>query len=362
MPKKTGKISQILNAINPFYWVTRIRNYAFDRGHLKESIFNLPIICVGNITVGGTGKTPHTEYLVRLLKEHKKVAVLSRGYGRKTKGYLRADANSSMEEIGDEPFQIKRKFQEITVAVDEKRVEGIDRLLAEETPNVIILDDAYQHRYVKAGMNILLIDYSHPIWNDCLLPFGRLREDARGSLRADIAIITKCPNEISKEQQNLYKKMLETKKGVPIFFSTMKYGDIYSLFPQYCHYMADITKGAKVLLLTGIAKPDPLKMELSRRGADVILMQYADHHNFSKQELENISMTFEKMKGTKCIITTEKDASRLIGRNDIPQNIMENIFVLPIEVTFLNDEQKMFNQIISDYVTENSRDCRILKG
>ncbi|MBR3884816.1 MAG: tetraacyldisaccharide 4'-kinase [Bacteroidaceae bacterium] len=363
MSNKTNKtILHILNAINPFYWITRIRNHAFDKGHIKETNFDLPVICIGNITVGGTGKTPHTEYLIRLLKEKENVAVLSRGYGRKTKGFIKASNSSNMQEIGDEPFQIKSKFSEITVAVDEKRVEGIEILLKECQPSVILLDDAYQHRHVKAGMNILLIDCNRPIWNDCQLPFGRLREDANGSLRADIIIITKCPLQMSREQQDDCKNALKTKKGVPIFFSTMRYGKIYPLFPNYCKKTSNTIKEKNVLLLTGIAKPAPLKAELMSNGAEVTLKQYADHHNFSKKELEEVSSTFDALKGEKIIVTTEKDASRLTGRNDIPQNILENIYALPIEVVFLNDEQKMFNQIILDYVTKNSGDSRVLKS
>lgn len=357
-----NKFYPFLNAINPFYWITRIRNLAFDKGLLRETCFDLPVICIGNISVGGTGKTPHTEYLIRLLEKQEKVAVLSRGYGRKTKGFLKADMHSSMSDIGDEPYQIKSKFAGITVAVDEKRVDGIDRLLGEEKPSVILLDDAYQHRHVKAGLNILLTDYNRPIWKDCLLPFGRLREDAKGVSRADIIIITKCRQIMSREEQEYCKTALRAKEDTPIFFSTMVYGKIVPVFPKKCTCTAELSKGTKVLLLTGIAKPEPLKAELLRREADVTLMQYADHHDFSKRELERVSATFEAMEGKKMIITTEKDASRLVCRNDLPKNIVENIFALPIEVSFLNDEQKMFNQIILDYVTENSGNSRVLKG
>lgn len=350
MPKR-AILYQISDAVNPYHWITSIRNTAFDLGWIKSHRFNLPVICIGNITVGGTGKTPHTEYLIKLFRNEYNIAVLSRGYGRKSKGFLKATSTTAMQMIGDEPHQIKSKFKEITVAVDEKRVHGIQRLLQEESaPQLILLDDAYQHRYVKAGVNILLVDNNRPIWRDSLLPIGRLRESPKGIERADIIIVTKCPSNMSEESKELCRRMLKTKQQAPVFFSTMKYGTPYPLFPDKTKKECITDKGANILLLTGIAKPAPLKKELERRGASVTLKQYADHHNFSAAELNNIANEFEKLNGNKIIITTEKDAARLTEAPSLPSIIKENIFALPIEVDFLDSKREEFNKTVKSAV------------
>ena len=254
--KKRGFLKKICDIANPYSWITTTRNRLFDCGLIKSHIFSIPTICIGNISVGGTGKTPHTEYLVRLLKEKFHTAVLSRGYGRKSKGYILAQENTPMSIIGDEPFQIKSKFKhDINVAVCEKRVIGIEKLTkdAEET-EVILLDDAFQHRHVKAGLNILLIDSSHPIWQDCILPFGRMRESENGIRRADIAIITKCKN-LTDEEKNFCRNHIKKIKDIPVFFSRMRYGELYPLFGCY---KKEISQETDVLLVTGIARPEPL--------------------------------------------------------------------------------------------------------
>lgn len=342
---------RILDAINPYHWVTSARNRAFEYGWLKSTSFAHPIICVGNITVGGTGKTPHTEYLIHLLKKDYKVAVLSRGYGRKSRGYHRATPLTAMQLIGDEPFQIKNKFKDVTVAVDERRVHGIEQLLKEDNPpQVILLDDAYQHRYVKAGLNILLIDNNRPVWRDTLLPIGRLRESVAGIERADIIIVTKCPHNMIEERKELCRKMLQTKKGTPLFFSTMRYGSPYPLFPEAVKNGCKIESGCNILLLTGIAKPAPLKAELERRGASVILKQYADHHNFSEGDIKEVAEKFSRIDGKKLIITTEKDAARLTSLPSLPQEIKESIYALPIVVDFLDDKREEFDKLVSEKV------------
>lgn len=355
-------ILTLLNVINPFYWITSARNRAFDKEWLHSCRFDIPTICIGNITVGGTGKTPHTEYLISLLKETQRVAVLSRGYGRWSKGYIKADAHCTMESIGDEPFQMKEKYPDITVAVCEKRATGIERLLNDkEPPSVILLDDAYQHRHVSAGLNILLIDSNRPIWHDCQLPFGRLREDSNGAERADVVIFTKCNGNMPIDKQRGYKEQLKIKAGTPVFFSTVKYGEPYPVFTENTKDI-HIKQEDKILLLTGIANPQPLKEELIKRGADVTLMQFPDHHNFTAGDFEKVAKRFKQIEShERIIITTEKDATRIVGHKELPKEIKERIYALPIEVAFLNDEKDMFNQIIFDYVTENSRDSRVSK-
>ncbi len=356
MQEKKGTLRTIADFINPYRWIMEARNHAFDCGTLPCHSFDVPIICIGNITVGGTGKTPQTEYLIRLLKEDYRVAVLSRGYGRKTRGYIKADEHSTMPMIGDEPFQIKEKFPDITVAVCEKRVVGVANLLAEQNPpSVILLDDAYQHRHIKAGLYILLVDFNRPVWDDCTLPFGRLRESDNGTRRADIIIVTKCPAGITPQQMELCRRSLKTKESTPVFFSTVEYGNIYPLFACEQAARTCIDKEYNILLLAGIAKPAPLKKEIEKRGAQVTLMQYADHHNFSDNDIKEIAHTFCRMNGKKLILTTEKDATRLRRAANLPQEIKESIYAIPIETKIIDNKDKMFNQIILDYVTENTR-------
>lgn len=358
--KQRGFFPALLDTINPYAWVTAARNRAFDRGILPSKAYTLPTICIGNISVGGTGKTPHTEYLINILKDKYRTAMLSRGYGRKSRGYIMATPGVTMQQIGDEPFQIKNKFNDISVAVCEKRVTGMDNLIAEVNGlQVVLLDDAFQHRYVKAGLNILLIDSNRPIWQDCVLPFGRLRESLAGIGRADIAVITKC-NGITAKQQQWCIDYIKQRKDIPVFFSRMKYGKLYPVFDSAKETSPGITAGSQVLLLTGIARPEPLKAEIESHGAQVTLLQYGDHHNFTERDFDNIATRYNGIEaGNKIIITTEKDATRLLQTPSLPKEIKDNIYALPIEVEILNNQDKMFNQIIEDYVAENSRNSTI---
>ena len=328
------------------------RNRAFDAGVLKSREFDVPTICVGNITVGGTGKTPHIEYIARLLKTSYAIAVLSRGYGRKSKGYIKAGRETTMEQIGDEPFQIKEKFADIDVAVCEKRTEGIDRLVTENKAlQAVLLDDAFQHRHVKAGLNILLIDCNRPVWRDCVMPFGRLRESIGAIGRADIVIFTKCKG-VTAEQKRAYRSYIKEIKDIPVYVTAIHYGKPYSLFNGA---NAAIAKESRVLLVTGIANPQPLKAEIEERGAKVELMQYGDHHNFSTADFDDIVKQFRDG-GYTMIVTTEKDATRMKPHEETLKSIRDSIYVMPIEVEFLDGEEKLFNDNIYNYVTENSRD------
>lgn len=328
------------------------RNRAFDAGVLKSREFDVPTICVGNITVGGTGKTPHIEYIARLLKTNYAIAVLSRGYGRKSKGYIKAGRETTMEQIGDEPFQIKEKFADIDVAVCEKRTEGIDRLVTENKAlQAVLLDDAFQHRHVKAGLNILLIDSNRPVWRDNVMPFGRLRESIGGISRADIVIFTKCKG-MTAEQKSAYRSYIKEIKDIPVYFTTIRYGKPYPLFNSANTAMP---QESRVLLVTGIANPQPLKAEIEERGAKVELMQYGDHHNFTDADFDDIVKQFRKGRYT-MIVTTEKDATRMKPHEETLRSIRDSIYVMPIEVEFLDGEEKLFNDNIYNYVTENSRD------
>lgn len=328
------------------------RNRAFDAGVLKSREFDVPTICVGNITVGGTGKTPHIEYIARLLKTNYAIAVLSRGYGRKSKGYIKAGRETTMEQIGDEPFQIKEKFADIDVAVCEKRTEGIDRLVTENKAlQAVLLDDAFQHRHVKAGLNILLIDSNRPVWRDNVMPFGRLRESIGGISRADIVIFTKCKG-VTAEQKSAYRSYIKEIKDIPVYFTAIRYGKPYPLFNSANTAMP---QESRVLLVTGIANPQPLKAEIEERGAKVELMQYGDHHNFTDADFDDIVKQFRNG-GYTMIVTTEKDATRMKPHEETLMSIRDSIYVMPIEVEFLDGEEKLFNDNIYNYVTENSRD------
>ena len=328
----------------PLAWlyglVVGIRNMMFDFGMLKSVSFKLPVICVGNLTVGGTGKTPHTEYLIRLLSKEWQVAVLSRGYKRKSRGYRLATDETGMKEIGDEPYQMKHKFPHIHMAVDGNRCRGIKELMKDSVvppTDVVILDDAYQHRYVQAGLNILLMDYHRLIYFDQLLPAGRLREHKSGRCRADIVIVTKCPQYITPMDQRGIVRSLDLESWQKVFFTTYRYPD----------NIEDL--GDNPLLVTGIASPEQMVYDLSKIIPKFELMSFPDHHNFSEKDIENI----RKRANGRTIITTEKDATRLNG--------LENMKVIPIEVAFMNDKGAEFDQTIKDFIIKNSRNSVLNK-
>lgn len=350
--EKRSILKKLCDIINPYSWITATRNLLFDYELIKSRKFTIPTICIGNITVGGTGKTPHTEYLIKLLKSKYRTAVLSRGYGRKSKGYILAEYDTPANQIGDEPYQIKKKFKDVEVAVCERRSVGIERILSEsKETEIILLDDAFQHRHVKAGLNIVLIDSSRPIWKDCILPFGRMRESEYGIKRADIVIITKC-KELTVEEREACIGHIKRIKNTPVFFSGMQYGELY---PLYGCCTKRITKDMDVLLVTGIARPEPLKAELEKRCSKVTLIKFADHHNFNESDLKEIELQYNNLKSdNKIIVTTEKDAARLLQHTDKLETIRQEIHVLPIEIEILS-EKELFNKLILDYVEENSR-------
>ena len=328
----------------PLAWlyglVVGIRNLMFDFGMLRSETFRLPVICVGNLTVGGTGKTPHTEYLIRLLSKECQVAVLSRGYKRKTRGYRLATDETKMEEIGDEPYQMKQKFPHIHMAVDSNRRRGIRELMKEGVKpptDVVILDDAYQHRYVQAGLNILLMDYHRLIYFDQLLPAGRLREHKAGRHRADIVIVTKCPQDITPMDRRGIVRSLDLESWQKVFFTTYKYPDSIG------------EVGDNPLLVTGIASPEQMVYDLRKIIPQFELMSFPDHHNFSRKDIESI----RKRAAGRTIITTEKDATRLRG--------LENMKVIPVEVEFMNDKGEEFDQAIKDFIIKNSRNSVLNK-
>ncbi len=343
-----------------------IRNQLFDWGILPSKSYDVPVISIGNITVGGTGKTPHTEYLIRLLQDKYKVAVLSRGYMRKTKGYILAHENTPMEQIGDEPFQMKSKFPNIYMAVDKDRRHGIEELSKEELnpqTDVILLDDAYQHRYVKPGISILLTDFHRPIKEDTLLPAGRLREPERNKNRANIVIVTKCPKDMKPMDFRVLIKSFDLYPYQKLFFSTLKYGDLTPVFADIPkRKLSSLGKDEQIMLLTGIASPIQLTNELSNYSSRITPLHFADHHSFTAKDVQRIQQTFDRMEGSKrLVITTEKDATRL-AQLPFSDELKQHTYALPIEIQFLLGQEEQFNQYIINYVRTNSRNSILLKG
>lgn len=365
-----GDLIKINEWLLPFSWIygmgVKLRNALFDMGILKSKSYDVPVICIGNITVGGTGKTPHTEYLIKLLSEKYKVAVLSRGYKRKSEGYVLADANTPMEMIGDEPYQMKQKFEQVYVAVDKNRRRGIERLCADKATadtDVILLDDAYQHRYVKPGVNILLVDYHRMIGEDKLLPAGRLREPSRGKDRAHIVIVTKCPADIKPMGFRVLQKALHLYPYQKLFFSTFKYGKMSQLFGSEERNLATLRLDEHILLLTGIASPEQMRMDLERYTKNITSLAFGDHHFFDEKDVAQINEAFAQIKAKeKIIITTEKDATRLRNTEGLSEAVKEAIFVLPIEVEIMQDQKDSFNEKILSYVLKNSRNSVLAKS
>ena len=358
------KINRWLQPLSWFYGLgVRFRNTLFETGFLKSRSFSIPVISVGNITVGGTGKTPHVEYLIRLLQDHSRVAVLSRGYKRKSHGFQIANESSTARTIGDEPFQMKQKFPKVIVAVDKNRVHGIEALNQKyQDIDVILLDDAFQHRYVKPGINILLVDYHRLIIYDTLLPAGRLREPLTGKNRADMVIITKCPKDLKPMEYRVITKAMDLYPYQQIFFTTLEYGELTPLFKKEAPTVnLDKLKDHNVLLLTGIASPRQMKEDLTPVVSKLSMLSFPDHHAFSQKDIEQISSEFAKLPSPKCIITTEKDAARFIGLEGLSNEIKENIYILPVHIKFMLNQEEKFNENIIGYVRKNSRNSILVK-
>ena len=365
-----GDFIKINKWLLPLSWLygigVRVRNFCYDVGLLRSHAFHVPIIAVGNITVGGTGKTPHVEYLVRLLQDKVNVAVLSRGYKRKTHGFLLADDTATARDIGDEPYQMKQKFPRITVAVDKKRVRGINTLTANDPSlDAILLDDAFQHRHVKPGINILLVDYHRLIIYDKLLPAGRLREPLKGKDRADIVIVTKCPADLKPMEFRVITKAMGLFPYQQLFFTMMQYGDLQPVFnmerPDTPTTIDDLSS-RHVLLLSGIASPQQLTDDLSQVVTHLTPLTFSDHHDFSRKDVQRINDMFAAMPSPKCIVTTEKDAARLVALNGLDSTVRQNIYSLPVRIRFMLDQEEKFNENIIGYVRKNSRNSILAKG
>lgn len=322
-------------------FITSIRNFLFDKGILKSTSFDIPVIAVGNLSVGGTGKTPQIEYLIRLLSDRYKVATLSRGYKRKSEGFVLASATSNAEIVGDEPFQFYQKFPNIQVAVDADRTNGIIQLLSQnEKPQVVLLDDAYQHRKVKAGFYILLSSYDDLYADDFMLPTGNLRESRSGANRANIIIVTKCPKDLSSEEQEQIRLKLKLTCSQQIYFTYIDYDDF--IYSKEGKIAVNEIKNESKLLLAGIAKPKPFFDYLKNENDECLT--FPDHHHFSDEDLETILNKAQNKK----IITTEKDYVRLKD-----SKLISHLYYLPIKSTFINHQQN-FDATVLEYIKGQS--------
>lgn len=336
-------------ALFPYYLTLKIRHYLYDNGIFKSFKFDVPIISIGNISAGGTGKTPHTEFIVRELLENYKVAVLSRGYGRRSKGFQFVKTTDNATEAGDEPLQIKMKFPGVTVAVDGDRVRGINTLMQMEhqsRPEVIVMDDAFQHRRVIPGLSLLLVDFRYPPQEDNLLPVGRLRDLPEQMKRADAIIVTKCPPELSDQEIFMWRNQLMVMPHQKLLFSAIQYGEPLAIFEEGDKRY---TYSNFAILLTAIANPKPLEYHLLNRYKIIKKVHYRDHHYFTKYDASRINSLVKKYPKA-VIFTTEKDSQRLKGLTRLNSETRKRIFSLPIEVAILNGNGEILSKLLKESI------------
>lgn len=349
-------IRLILFPVAIIYWIfILIRNKCYDWGVCKSVAASVPTISVGNLSVGGAGKSPTVEYLIRLLQGEFKIATLSRGYGRKTKGYIEANSLSSPEEIGDEPTQFKQKFNDVTVTVCEDRAIALSML--EKKQDVILMDDAYQHRKVKPGISILLFDYNKVFQSDWILPFGNLREPMRGMNRADVILITKTPKIFSPMERRRVEGKLTVLPHQKIFYSYLRYGNLVPLQKHYpIKSFNDLDKKTQVVLLTGIADPTLLINYLNLKLRNVTHLKYPDHHRFDQKDIKKLHNVYNSIESpNKIIITTEKDAMRL--KHPKLESLLHEfpVYYLPIEAEIHEKDKEQFDKLIIDYVRSGTK-------
>ncbi len=345
--------------------ITGIRNFLYNSDILKSVEFQLPVICVGNITVGGTGKTPHTEYIADLLRSSFKVATLSRGYKRKSKGFRIATRGSSVSEIGDEPMQIFQKLPDVLVTVDRNRVNGVKNILnSNPETEVIILDDAFQHRSITPGFTILLSDFERLIIRDHMLPYGNLRESIGNMRRADIILITKSPEDISPIQRRIIVKEVNKAPYQNLYFTTFIYKPAIPVFTdeqeKTPEKLLSGKEGNGIVLVTGIANPQPFREYLENNFEEIIHLSFPDHYTFREKDFEEIQHSVNNLKTAhKYVITTEKDAVRLREFVNIAQSFKKLFYYIPVGVHFLNNDKEEFDNLIIDYVRKNKRNNRV---
>lgn len=327
--------------------ITRVKNFLYDQHILASAKFDIPLIVIGNLAVGGTGKTPHTEWVAKILKLQFQTAILSRGYGRKTKGYVLAQPHSTSDEIGDEPLQIFKNNMDIPIAVCENRAVGVAHLLEDFNPEVVILDDAFQHRKISGSMYILLTTYQKMFYNDCVLPAGNLRETSINKNRAHIIIVTKCPSHLSEEEKQRIIQKIQPKNSQKVFFSGVQYHKPLSLNGNYSW-----NRPKNAVLVTGIVNPDPLRQHILEMGVKVHLMAFPDHHDYSSEDVELISKTVHGLGDKTVVATTSKDAVKL---QPLFQNLDLPLFEFPITIQFLFDQEEEIKNQLINHVREIQR-------
>ncbi|NLA23380.1 MAG: tetraacyldisaccharide 4'-kinase [Bacteroidales bacterium] len=360
MQKKRNFLLKIL--LFPVYlgyrFVVFWRNFFYDTGVFKSKEFQIPIISIGNILVGGTGKTPHTEMIVEFLKDDYNIAVLSRGYKRKSKGFLEVNVNSSFAQVGDEPLQTKRKFPEIIVAVCRNRAKGIEQLMCSYPDlNAIILDDAFQHRRVKPGISMLLNNFNIPLSNTQLLPYGYLREQRSAVHRADLIFVTKCPENMKLIERRIMLKEMDPRPYQTLFFSTYEYFEPKPVFESMAKKFPIDDNSLKIIAVSGIAYSNNFIKYLKTKSNTVIHLRFKDHHNFKKKDILKLETTYHNMSGNIVILTTEKDSVRLQENLYISDELKSVMYYIPIKVKMMGgkDDVLQLKSIFSSYVTTNKR-------
>lgn len=344
MKSKRRKLAFILFPFSFLYGIiVSFRNFLFNKGILKSTQFPFPVVSVGNITVGGTGKTPHTEYIISILKEKWNIATLSRGYKRKTNKFQFVSTTSTVAEVGDEPRQMKQKFPNIIVAVDNDRVNGIKEIKSKHPKiDIVILDDAFQHRKVKAGLNILLTDFNRPMFSDSLLPIGDLRENIKSMKRADIVIITKTPENYKPIEQRLFLQNYQILEHQFAFFTKYEYKEIVNIFSKKKYSLSTLSN-KPIIAVTGIASAEPFINKISEFSNKIQHFEFPDHHNFSTSDFKKIETAVQKIADEKpYLITTEKDATRIKEMTNLSNLLKENFFFIPVEVAFFNSKDETF--------------------
>lgn len=325
-----------------------IRHLFYDKGWKKSFRASVPTVCIGNITVGGTGKTPHTEMVLRHLLQsddwaYRNLAVLSRGYKRKSKGFQLVPRDGTALLYGDEPLQIARKFPSVTVAVDKNRVRGCQLLTDANQASLIVLDDAFQYRKLKADLNIVLVDYNRPVHKDTLLPWGRLRDLKSRLKAADIIIVTKCPAYVDDWERSQWTKYLRLKAEQKLFFTTLTYGTMEPVFPEGD---ARYTYSKRLVLFTGIANDAPLRGFLSDSYKIVRRIGFPDHHRYTRADIGTLKAAVKEFP-TACLVTTEKDAQRIVDAKKVPQELRQRMFYIPVHASFLTpEEDAVFTEVL----------------
>ena len=333
-----------------------IRNLLFDLRILPSQQYAIPVLCVGNLAVGGTGKTPLVDYLIQILSNKYRIAVLSRGYKRKSSGYVLADEKSRSPDIGDEACQLKQKYPHVVIAVDRNRRRGMNHLLAmpeEVRPQVVLLDDGYQYRYLKPSFSILITDYSRLYYQDGLLPVGRLREPAKSISRAEMLLVSKCPDDLSGIDSRIIEKEINPAPRQSLFFTSISYQQLKGVFPDQCFPCKTeyIRKEDEILLITGIANPSRLVEEIQKYSDNVSVISFTDHHEFRKKNIVKINTALSKMTSKRpLIICTEKDAARMRHNPHIPDEWKTYLYYLPMQVHFLFDRCEQFENLVMKHI------------